>query len=214
MGLLREDRSVKYELFDISDLDDVAATIAYVFSRYEPMAVTQSVSPDEIASLIKALGFKAAQESLTIVAKSKEEDEVIGVMLCDDFAAVMPESIPAPSKELLPILTLLDELDTQYKQGKSLSLNKYLHLSMLAVKPQHRGKKIAQNLVDISLENGIKKGYQEAVATATGEVSQHIFKQFGFTEQINVPYKTFIYQDTQVFGSLEGSIILSNRDLT
>lgn len=213
MELLHEDRGIKYELFDLSALDDVAATIADVFSRFEPMAITQSISQDEIASLIKALGFKAAQESLTIVAKSKEKDEVVGVLLCDDFAAVMPENIPSPSQELSPILTLLDELDTQYKQGKNMSLNEYLHLTMLAVKPQYRGQKIAQNLVKISLENGFNRGYQKTVTTATGAISQYIFQQFGFVEQIKIPYKTFRYENTQVFKSLAGNIILFDRVL-
>lgn len=174
MEVLREDRCVKYELYDISAIDDVAIAIAGVFSQSEPMAVNRGVSQDEIANLIKPLGFKVAQESLTIVAKSEEADELIGVLLCDDFAAIPVEDVPVPSKKLAPILARLDELDSRYKQGKSLSLNEYLHLSLLAVKPQHRGKKIAQNLVQVSLENGIRRGYQKTVTTATGVISQHI----------------------------------------
>jgi ribosomal protein S18 acetylase RimI-like enzyme len=214
VSFLREDRGVRYELFDIFDLDDVAATIADVFSAYEPMAVTQNVSQGEMINLIKVQGSKAAQESLTIVAKSKEEGKVIGVLLCDDFAAVMPENISAASERLSPILALLDELDTQYKRGKSVHLNQYLHLSMLAVRPQHKGKKIAQNLVEISLKNGIKRGYQKTVAAATGTISQHIFKKFNFVDQIIIPYKTFVYEDVQVFGLLEGNIILLDKTLT
>ncbi len=213
MEVLHEDKCVKYELFNISAIDDVAITIAGVFSQSEPMAVTRGVSQDEIANLIKPLGFKVAQESLTIVAKSKEADELIGVLLCDDFAAATVEDAPVPSKKLAPILTILDELDSRYKQG-NLSLNEYLHLSLLAVKPQHRGKKIAQNLVQVSLENGIRKGYQKTVTTATGVISQHIFRQFGFVERIKIPYRTFRYQDEQVFASLEESIILMDKNLT
>lgn len=214
MEVLREDKCVKYELLNTSAIDDVAIAIAGVFSQSEPMAVAQGVSQEEIANLIKPLGFKVAQESLTIVAKSEEADELIGVLLCDDFAAATVKDVPVPSKKLAPILAILDELDSQYKQGKSLSLNEYLHLSLLAVKPQHRGKKIAQNLVQVSLENGIRKKYQKTVTTATGAISQHIFRQFGFVERIKIPYRTFRYQDEQVFTSLEGSIILMDKSLT
>ena len=44
MEVLRESRGVKYELFDISALDDVVATIADVFSGREASLLMDKVS--------------------------------------------------------------------------------------------------------------------------------------------------------------------------
>ena len=64
-------------------------------------------------------------------------------------------------------MALLDALDVQYKQGKSLRVGEYLHLFMIAVTHQHTGSKVAQNLIQACLENGIRKGYKAAVTEAT-----------------------------------------------
>jgi hypothetical protein len=76
-----------------------------------------------------------------------------------------------------PVLALLDELDAQYKQGRSLRMGEYLHLFMGAVMHRHTGKKVAQTLIQACLENGIRKGYKTAVTEATGVISQHICRK-------------------------------------
>jgi hypothetical protein len=71
MKLLREENGVRYELFDMSALDDMAVVIAEAFSHYEPMAVAQGLSRGELADFIKLLGPKAAQEALTVLARDQ-----------------------------------------------------------------------------------------------------------------------------------------------
>jgi hypothetical protein len=125
-------------------------------------------------------------------------------VLTDDFASAPPEGIKRISEKFGPILALLDELDTQYKQGKSLHVGEYLHLFIIAVMHQHTGKKVAQNLIQACLKNGIRKGYRMAVTEATDVISQPIFRKCGFVERIEIPYKTFTYQGRRVFASIEG----------
>jgi GNAT superfamily N-acetyltransferase len=103
-----------------------------------------------------------------------------------------------------PILALLDALDVQYKQGKSLRVGEYLHLFIIAVTHQYTGSKVAQNLIQACLGNGIRKGYKVAVTEATGVVSQHIFRKCGFVDRIEIPYKTFTYHGKRVFATIEG----------
>jgi hypothetical protein len=103
-----------------------------------------------------------------------------------------------------PVLALLDELDAQYKQGRSLRMGEYLHLFMGAVMHRHTGKKVAQTLIQACLENGIRKGYKTAVTEATGVISQHICRKCGFVDRLAIPYKTFTYQGKRVFASIEG----------
>ena len=204
MKLLYEVKGVRYELFDMHALDGMAVMIAEAFSRYEPMAVTQNFSLEELVEFIKLRGPKAAQEELTILARDQETGQVVGAMLTEDFALAPPEDIEHFSEKFGPILTLLDELDAQYKQGISLRVGEYLHLLMIAVTHQHTGKKVAQNLIQACLENGIRKGYKTAVTEATGVISQHIFRKCGFVDRLEIPYKTFTYQGSRIFASIEG----------
>lgn len=119
MKLLREAQGVLYELFDIHALDDMAVVIAEAFARYEPMAVIQGVSREELVDFVKLFGPKAAKEELSVLARDRETGQVIGAMLADDFASAPPEGIEHTSETFGPILGLLDESDTNTSRGKA-----------------------------------------------------------------------------------------------
>jgi GNAT superfamily N-acetyltransferase len=158
----------------------------------------------ELFDFVKLFGPKAAKEELSVLARDRETGQVIGAMLADDFASEPPEGIEHTSETFGPILGLLDEADTQYKRGKSLRVGDYLHLFMIAVARQHTGKKVAQNLIEACLENGVRKGYQTAVTEATGVISQYICRKYGFVDRLTISYKTFEYLGSRVFASIEG----------
>jgi hypothetical protein len=205
MEPLPEMQGVRYELFDMSALDETALVVAEAFSRYEPMAVAQGIPVTELADFVKLLGPKAQQEGLTVLARDQGTGQVIGAMITDDFASVPPEGMERFCEAFEPVFALLGELDEHYKQGRSVRLGEYLHLFMIAVNHQHNGRKVAHNLIQSCLENGIRKGYRTAVTEATGVISQHIFRdKFGFVNRVEVPYKTFVYQGRRVFDSIEG----------
>jgi len=45
------------------------------------------------------------------------------------------------SEKFNPLLALLDQLESQYKQEENIDINKYLYFEFLAVSQQYRGKK-------------------------------------------------------------------------
>jgi len=212
MESLREVQGVQYELFDMRALDEMALMVAKAFGRYEPMAIAQDIPVNEFVDFVKLLGPKAQEEALTVLARDQQTGQVIGAMIADDFASVLPDGIERLGERFEPILALLAELDEQYKRGRSLHSGEYLHLFMIAVNHQHKGRKVAHNLIQICLENGIRRGFHTAVTEATGVISQHIFRmQFGFADRLEIPYKTFVYQGKRVFESIEehtGTILM------
>jgi hypothetical protein len=193
-------------------IDEMALMVAEAFNRYEPMAVAQDLPVKEFVDFVKLIGPKAQQEELTVLARDLETGQVIGAMITDDFASVPPEGMEHLGERFEPIFALLGELDEQYKQGRSLRLGEYLHLFMIAVKHQIKGRNVAHNLIQSCLENGMRKGYHTAVAEATGVISQHIFRnKFGFVDRLEIPYKTFVHQGRRVFESIEehtGTILM------
>ncbi|MGL4883590.1 MAG: GNAT family N-acetyltransferase, partial [Waterburya sp.] len=202
MKFLREEKGIGYKIFDISELEDMALVIGESFATSEPMAMSQGISVSEMTNLVKQFGNRANRESLTIIAVDRETKQLIGVLLANDWGARMTEEMTLASQKFNPILAILDELDTQYKQEKKIKVNEYLHLEFLAISKQYRGKSIAHNLVENCLENAINKGYKTAVSTVTNPTSDHIHKKSGFQNCFEIPYKTFMYENRKVFASI------------
>ena len=120
MESLREVQGVQYELFDMRALDEMALMVAKAFGRYEPMAIAQDIPVNEFVDFVKLLGPKAQEEALTVLARDQQTGQVIGAMIADDFASVLPGGIERLGERFEPILALLAELDEQYKRGRSL----------------------------------------------------------------------------------------------
>ena len=152
---------------------------------------------------------------MTVITRNQENNQIIGAMVADDFAIEPPEEMRRLGDNFEPLWAGLDELDTQYKQGKILPKGEYLHFFLLAVDPRQSGKNVAKNLVQTCLENGIRKGYKTGIVEATGVVSQHIFRKFGFLDRFEAPYKTFTFQGRQVFEAIKDhhGIILMDKSL-
>jgi GNAT superfamily N-acetyltransferase len=213
LKFIYEEKGIAYKIFDISELQNIALVIGESFSSSEPMAVSQGISVLEMSDLVKQFGDRAAQECLTIVALERETKKIIGVLLANDWGTRSTAEMILPSQKFNPILAILDELDTRYKQGKKIEANEYLHLEFLAVSKNYRGKNIAHNLVAFCLENAISKKYKIAVSTVTNPISHHIHKKLGFQDCFEIPYKTFSYENQKVFASLTDSIVFMDKSL-
>ena len=213
--VLNEAEGVQYELFDISDLHEMAVMTAEAFARYEPITTALSIPSEDFIDFVKLRWTKAEQEELTVIARNQDTNQIIGAMVADDFALEPPEEIRHLGDNFGPVWAILDDLDSQYKQGRILPKGEYLHLLLLAVDHRQTGKNVAKNLLQTCLDNSIRKGYKTGVAEATGVVSQHIFRKFGFVDRFEAPYKTFTFQGKPVFESINDhhGIILMDKAL-
>jgi hypothetical protein len=213
--VLNEAEGVQYELLDKTELNEMAVMAGEAFACYEPVTTALGIPSEDFADFVRLLGPKMVQEELTVIARNQETKQIIGAMITDDFAIEPPEEILHLGYKFEPMWTVLDELDSRYKQKRNLTKGEYLHFFLLAVDHRQTGKNVARNLVQTCLENGIEKGYKTGVVEATGVVSQHIFREFGFVDRFEVLYKNFMFQGKQVFGSIEehSGIILMDKAL-
>ena len=76
-----------------------------------------------------------------------ETNQIVGVLLTDDFGAPPPVDFSEISDKFIPILTMLEGLDENYRQGRAIVAGQYLHLFMLAVDIHFAGRGIAQQFV-------------------------------------------------------------------
>ena len=217
MKTLHETEKLRYEIFELNSLDPMANVVATAFTNSDSMAIVQKLSPKDFIDYVKLLGEWAEKEELTVIVRDKSTNEVIGVTLSGDLASdspLTPENSENLSDKFDPIVELLERLETQYKHGKQIKSGEYLHIYMLAVSPDYQGKQIAQNSIQICLNNAREKGYTYAFTEAANSVSQHIFQKLDFQPRHQILYREFTYQGIPVFANIkghEGTILMDKR---
>ena len=194
-----------------SDTDEVVDLLATVFSESDPPAVAMGLSSAEMKLFLREVVPSVLPDGLTMIARCPETDRLAGVMLSDDFASLPALEPGHISPKLLPILSMLETLDEQFRRRKVIAHGQFLHLFMLGVGRQFAGRGVAQGVVQACLANASGKGYRTALTEATGRVSQHIFRKNGFTDRFRACYKDFLFEGQPVFALIrehEGAILM------
>jgi ribosomal protein S18 acetylase RimI-like enzyme len=191
-----------YDVAKPSDLDDIVRLLAQVFSESEPPAVAMALSFGDMKHFLQLVVPRVILYGLTVTSRSKDTGKLAGVLLTDDFASPPALDLRQISPKFLPILSMLEILDEQFRRGRTVSPGEYLHLFMLAVDGQFAGRGIGQGLIKGCVDIGLQKGYRMALTEATGRVSQHIFRKNGFADRFSVSYRDFVYENKVVFASI------------
>jgi ribosomal protein S18 acetylase RimI-like enzyme len=208
-------QDVRYGLLGSADIEEMADLLANVFSRFDPPALAVGLPFNEVRELVRLFGRRAPDDGLTIVARAQSSGKLIGAMLTDDFASPPPGGIDKVAPRFDPIAAALDGLDNQYRKVHSVLPGQILHLFMLGVDAEFGGRGIAQTLIRLTLENGKRKGFRSAVTEATGNVSQHIFRNLGFADRFRAAYKEFVHLGQRPFESIvqhEAMILMERRE--
>lgn len=206
---------VDYDVARPCDAEEIVRLLATVFSESEPPAVAMGLSFQDLEQFLRLFAPRAIAGGLTLVARSRDKEKLAGVLLSDDFASPPALELNQISPRFLPIFSMLETLDEQFRKGTTILAGEYLHLFMLGVDGQFAGRGIGQGLVQACLENGLRKGYRMALTEATGRVSQRVFRKQGFVDRFSVSYRDFRYEDAFVFASIQGheNAVLMDRAL-
>ena len=206
---------VEYKVLEAPDVAAVAQLLAEVFSRFDPPAVAVGLSHREIEALVRVFGPKVLAERLTITVSAPSSSKLVGALLADDFATPAPDGIEQAAPAFAPIGAMLEGLDTKYRSSRTIEPGRYLHLFMLGVAKHAWGKGIARQLIATSLHHGKERGYTHAVTEATGSISQHLFKSFGFREVLTARYCDVVFGNRRPFASIKEPVgtILMEKEL-
>ena len=206
---------INYDVAKPSDSNEIVRLLASVFSQSEPPAVAVGLSVADFEQFLQLALPSVIPNGLTVIARSASAGELAGVLFTDDFATPPAPDLSRISPKFLPIFSMLETLDEQFRKGRTILPNHYLHLFMLAVDGRFAGQGIGQGLIRACIENGSRKGYRAALTEATGKVSQHAFRKNGFTDRFSVLYQNFVYENKTVFASIKEheKAILMDRSL-
>ena len=193
---------IEYAACGPGDTAEVGRLLAESFTLHDPPAVAVGLTSDEFEAFVNLWLPGAGTDGLTIVARDVASGQLAGALLTDDAAAPPPQGLDDVSHKFEPIFDLLDQIDTEYRQGTNIDPGNYLHLFLLGVADQFTRRSIGRHLVEACLANGAAKGYTTAVTEATNPVSQHIFRTLGFEKRTERSYNDYRLDGTPVFASI------------
>ena len=209
--------TINYEVYRAADGDGVAKLLSQVFSERDPPAVAAGVTTSEFEHFVRLLCPKAAEEGLSIVARAERTGEIVGALLAEDSASVLPGGLDTLSPKFNPIFDILGRLDAEYRKGIHAQVGESLHLILLGVARPYAGRGIGHGLVAASLKNNAPRGFRVAVTEATNKTSQHIFRKQGFVERVRGSYFDHRFEGQAYFLSIaaeHGGPILFDKALS
>jgi len=210
------DGMITYGVYTTNDAGEMTRLLGEVFAHRDPPAVAVGLTPAEFESFVGLFCPRAAVEGLTIVARSAETGELVGVLLTEDSSDGLPVGMEHLSIKFDPIFDILGQLDAEYRAGEPARPGECLHLFLLGVAPGYAGQGIAHQLVARCLANGASRGYRVAVTEATNRTSQHIFRSQGFVERVQGSYENHRFNGRAYFATIaeQGGPMLMERPLT
>lgn len=213
MNASRSARNHRYDIVGPAQSEAAIDLIARVFSQDEPLAVTVDQSRDELTAMLGMFVPAALPGQLTMGAFIGEN--MVGVALTTPFTFAPPPEIEDTSPNHPPIGALIAALERDYERENAARLDRCVHIHMLAVDKDARGRGVAQALMEATARNAASNGFDALLSDATNPTSQHVFARQGFNTLNEVPYDSFVHDGTARFASLAnlGAIKLMERRL-
>ena len=207
---------IAFTLYSATDAEEMENLLGEMFARHEPPTLVRGITPGEFAAFVRLLCPKVESERLTIVARSAETGEMLGVLLAEDASAAQLEEMDRLGEKFAPIFDILAELDAEYRHGREVRPGECVHLFLLGVAARASGKGIARQLAIEALANAGMRGYRVAITEATGRASQHVFRKLAFVERARRSYADYRYRGEAVFASIaeQGGPILMERQVS
>lgn len=203
--ILREEKGIKYEIFQEKDLEETVTLLSNVFSSGEPVTKSLEITPKEFHYFAEIYCKKAVREGLSIIAKDKDNNNVIGFLISEDLDTEPPEGIEKIDKKILPLMALVDALEIDIKTNKKEGEHRF-HKFLGGTDKKYENRHILTILNEESVKLARNNNFTSVVAEPSGFATQHLFNKWGFEIRKMIDYKTFLYEGKNVFKNIEGPI--------
>lgn len=206
IDIFTEKDGIIYGLLQEKDLEETISCLCEVFPRNEPMTKAAGINSDEFYYFAKIYCEKAVKDELSVIARDKASNKLIGFLISEDLLSEPPEGIEAINVKFYPVLALLDSLDEKYKNSCKVQKGQILHLFMGGVIEDFKNRNITTRLIEENLKLAERKNFSGAIGEGTGASSLHITcDKLGFNELFAIEYGKFTYKGEHVFKNVENS---------
>ena len=195
---------ISYELLQEKDLEQTINCLVEVFTSGEPVTMSLKITPSDFYPFAEIICKKAVKDGLSHIAKDSATSQIIGLIISENFSTTLSEenfkNIP---EKLGAILQLIKELHEEYEINKKVVTGKLLHVCFLGTKEQYRNRNIANNLIKKNLNLASQEEFSGAVLKASGKISQHLFRKYGFEDRCSIDYQTYEDKGIKVFEGIK-----------
>jgi len=201
---MSEQNEITYELLREKDIEQTMNCLLDVFPNAEPMSKALGVTPSDFYPFAEMICQKAATEGLSHIAKDSVTSKVVGFIISEHLSNESEEEIHKDIPQKFEVFSqVLKELHQQYEMEKKLVNSKMFHIFFLGAREEYRGRKIANKLVENNLNMATQAGFSKGIVEASGKISQHICRKYGFEDRVSLDYQTYEYKGIKVFEGIK-----------
>ncbi len=189
------------EDFRPSDVNRLVDCVQSCFPapRGEIMARILNIMPEDYLSYTQRVCEKAVKDSMSVVARNIDTDEIAGFCINEDFVGMPSYQKMDISPKFGALLAILDELDEEYRTANQPNRGEIFHCYMLGVNEKYQGQNLGRLLTMASAEKAKSLGYRSIVAEATGVISQKLCHELGFKVVAERSYQSFRFSGETPF---------------
>lgn len=203
MTVLVAKDDVTYESLTEAGFDECIELMASVFSVGEPMTALMGVTEQEFRYFATIFTRKALQEGLPIVARDLGSGRLVGFSISEDLGTPEPDGVQQISAKFDPIVGLLDNLVTHFREGHDVEPGKYVHVFMVGVCPGFKKRSVAYEMMHENMVLAQSLGFVGAIGETTSAISARLTEKVGFKEHYRINYHEFEFQGQRVFDALD-----------
>jgi hypothetical protein len=190
--------NITIEPLSANDIGMVTSLIAESFIKNEPLTKHIEVEYDVFYKFCENVIVNSFNDNLCLVARN-DEGMIVGCLIAKNMTTKMTQRMP----EIQSILDLFDVLSTYYP--KNTTLQKTLHLHMVATKIGYEGNNICFTMIQELIKKATEQQYKYIITELTSKGTQHIcLNKLNFKSLYELQYKNF-----KPFKDLDGKCILS-----
>lgn len=211
--------SLQYDLLQENDIDSMIDCIISTFAMDDPLSKAVNLIPDDLENFIKNIILEDCLRSKnSIVVRDPVKEKIIASILVSDFGDETepePEDIATLPENFIPIITILTELENQFRNDYEVKKGMYLHGIMGGVQKEYMNQGLIKNILAKAYVHSITNEYRGAFSEATGKISQAAGERMGAQTLYEISYSDFEIEEQKPFASIfhEGSCKLMLIDL-
>jgi len=209
-----EDSQFKYVILTEDQIEEASQVVGRAFTR-EPMTEALHLTYQQVYDDFRIVVENLIPQGMSIGAIDTKSGKLAGVCINKDFI-VEPVAEDTGHSDALAVFDLVDELDAQAPELKTLEPNHMFHLYILAVDEEFAGHHIGVELAKHTDDLAHELKFKQMLVEVTGPLSQHICIDYiGCTEIGRVNYKDFTFHGKKVFKDIKGvdACLLVRKDL-
>lgn len=207
--ILEEKEDLTYEILTSKDKEEAKCLVALSFMD-EPFTKLISthikqINLNDFYNFISIYLEEVSSNNLSVIVKEKKTNKIIGLSfnLENNYLDSKLKNTTFEENIFDPVFALINYAwDNAFKEYPYLASNRTaIDIFQLALHPEWRGKKIANNLVSHSIQLIKDKGYKYAVCEATSFFTRKVMEKFSFECIYKLDVRTFEYNGKYVFAS-------------